>query len=107
VDLVDQLNNIHNYTQQHLKLASDRTEACYDRLANCVVYYEGDNVWLCQPTRMKGKSPKLESLWEGPYRIVSQIDNVYRIQWNPGSRIMVVHLDRLALYQGTAWGEHP
>jgi hypothetical protein len=32
---------------------------------------------------------------------------VYRIQKNPRSRMMVVHLDRLASYQGAARDELP
>jgi hypothetical protein len=55
---------------------------------------------------MNGKSPKLQSSWEGPYKVVTWInDVVYRIQKNPRSRMMVVHLDRLATYQGAARDE--
>jgi hypothetical protein len=77
----------------------------YDKLANSTVYQEGDSVALC-PTHTKGKSPKLQSSWEGPYKVVNRInDVVYRIQKNPMSRMMVVHLDRLATYQGAARDE--
>lgn len=67
-DLVDHLQDIHNYARQHLKLASDRMKTRYDKLANCTGYQEGDRVWLYRPNRTKGKSPKLQSSWEGPYR---------------------------------------
>jgi hypothetical protein len=63
-------------------------------------------VWLYRPTRTKDKSPKLESSSEGPYKIVTRInDVVYRIQKNPRSRMMVVDLDGLAPYQGVARDE--
>jgi hypothetical protein len=79
-DLVDQLHNIHNYAHQHLKLASDRMKAYYDRLAKSAGSQEGEQVWLYSPTCTKGKSPKLQLLWKGPYRVVTQINNVmYRI----------------------------
>jgi hypothetical protein len=52
---VDWLHNIHNYARQHLKLASDRLQIHYDRMANCMGYQEGDDVWLYWPTRKKGK----------------------------------------------------
>jgi hypothetical protein len=74
----------------------------YDKVANCTGYHEGDRVWLYRPTHMKGKSPNLKTSWEGPYKVVTWINVVYRIQRNPGSRMMVVHLDRLAPYQGAA-----
>jgi hypothetical protein len=42
--LVDHLHDIHNYARQHLKLACDRMEARYDRLANFAGYHENDKV---------------------------------------------------------------
>jgi hypothetical protein len=105
-DLVDRLHNIHNYARKHLRLVSDRMKTRYDRAANCAGYQEGDNVWLYRPTRKKGRSPKLQSSWEGPYKIVTRINDVVcRIQRNPRSEMMVVHLDRLAPYRGTARDE--
>jgi transcription initiation factor TFIIB len=57
-------------------------------------------------TRTKGKSPKLQSSWEGPYKIINNA--VHRIQRNPTSNIMIVHLDLLApSYQGAARDERP
>jgi hypothetical protein len=51
---------------------------------------------------MTGKSPKL-LLKGGPYKVVTCINNVvYRIKRNPTLRMMVVHLDQLAPYQGAA-----
>ncbi|KDR09269.1 hypothetical protein L798_00935, partial [Zootermopsis nevadensis] len=77
----------------------DRMKARYDRLANSAGFQEGDRVWLYHPTRTKGKSPKLQTSWEGPYRVVTRInDVVYRIQRHTRARMMVVHLDRLAPY---------
>ncbi|KDR23993.1 hypothetical protein L798_07932, partial [Zootermopsis nevadensis] len=84
----------------------DRMKARYDRLANSAGFQEGDRVWLYHPTRTKGKSPKLQTSWEGPYRVVTRInDVVYRIQRHTRARMMVVHLDRLAPYSGAARDE--
>jgi hypothetical protein len=105
-NLVDHLRDIHNYARQHLRLASNRMKTRYDKLANCTGYQEGDKVWLYRPTRNKGRSPKLQSSWEGPYKIIKRInDMVYRIQKNPRSMMMVVHLDRLAPYRRAARDE--
>jgi hypothetical protein len=105
-NLVDHLQDNHNYARQRLKLASDRVKSRHDGLANCACYHEGDAVWLYRRTRTKGKSLKLQPLWEGPYRVVTGINvAVYRIQRNSRSRRMVVQLDRLAPYQGTARDE--
>jgi hypothetical protein len=53
---------------------------------------------------MKEKSPKIQTSREDPYTVVNQInDVVYKIQWNPRSRVVVVH--RLAPYQGAVRDE--
>ncbi|PNF19670.1 hypothetical protein B7P43_G16062 [Cryptotermes secundus] len=78
-DLVDHLHDIHNYAR-HLKLASDRMNSRYDKLANSAGYHEGDILCLYRPARRKGKSPKLQSSWESTYKVVTRInDEVYRI----------------------------
>jgi hypothetical protein len=102
-NLVNHLHDIHTYARQHPKLPSDGMKTCYNRLANCAGYHEGAKVWFYCLTCMKGKLPKLQTSWEGPDKVATQIiDVVCRIQENPRSRMMVVHLDRLAPYQGTA-----
>jgi hypothetical protein len=78
----------------------------YNRLANCVGYHEDNKEWLYFSTCTKRKSLKLQSPWEGPCKVVTQInDVVYRIKSNRTSRMMLVHLGHLAPYQGTTWDE--
>ena len=56
----------------------------------------GDLVWLHNPQRKKGISPKLRRPWEGPYVIVERLnDVVYRIQRGSRKKLKVVHRDRL------------
>jgi hypothetical protein len=50
VNLVDHINDIHNYARQHLNLASDRMKTRYDKLVKCAGYHEGDRVWLYRPS---------------------------------------------------------
>ncbi|WP_410543651.1 hypothetical protein [Wolbachia endosymbiont of Corcyra cephalonica] len=53
----------------------------YDRNANTGGFDEGTLVWLHNPLRKKGKSPKLQARWEGPYKIVTRLNDVtYRIK---------------------------
>jgi hypothetical protein len=87
-------------------MASDRMKTRYDRLVNCTGYHEVARAWLCRSTRTKGKSLKHQSSWESPYSVVMRVDDVvYKIQRNPRSRMMMVHLHCLVPYQGTAWDE--
>jgi hypothetical protein len=92
VELVNHLHDIHDYSRRHLKLASDRMKIRHDKLANCAGYHEGDWVGLYRPARKKKKSPRLQSSWDGPYKKITQK--------TPRSRMMLVHLDRLATIIG-------
>jgi hypothetical protein len=55
---------------QHLKMASDQ-KACCDRWANSIGFQE-DQVWLYHSTQTRGKLSKLQSSWEGPYKVITQ-----------------------------------
>jgi hypothetical protein len=102
-DLFEQLHDIHHFTHQHLKVASDRMKVRYDQLTNSAGFQEGDRVWLYCPTRKRWKSPRQQACWEGPYIIITWINYViYRIQRHPRANMMVVHLDRLAPYLGAS-----
>jgi hypothetical protein len=76
-------------------------EARYDCPANTTGIQQQDHAWLFHPTRTRGKLPKLQSSWEGPYIVITQIDDVvYGIQRHPRMKMLAVHLDRLAPYPG-------
>ncbi|KAJ8944180.1 hypothetical protein NQ318_016160 [Aromia moschata] len=86
---------------EKLKMHSDKMKQRLDTTSTEIAFKPGDAVWLYAPKRTKGKSPKLQSNWEGPYTIINKInDLVYRIQLSPRSKPKLVHLERLARYTG-------
>lgn len=98
--LFDRLQDTHEYARKNLNLASEKMKARYDRKCNSAGFKENELVWLYNPIRKKGKCPKLQRDWQGPYKIVTRInDVVYRIKRHPQGKMMVVHLDRLAPYR--------
>ncbi|KAJ8962301.1 hypothetical protein NQ318_018280 [Aromia moschata] len=100
-DLRERLNRIHRFASEKLKMHSDKMKQRLDTTSTETAFKPGDAVWLYAPKRTKGKSPKLQSNWEGPYTIIKKInDLVYRIQLSPRSKPKVVHLERLAKYTG-------
>lgn len=102
------LQDIHDYAHQHLKKASHRMKTLYSHLSNSAGYQKGENVWLSRPTRTKRKSPKLQSSWEGTYRLVIWMNDVlYRIQRKSRTKMTLVHLVLLEPYQGTTQDERP
>ena len=85
------LDRVHAFARGNMKLGSERHKRYYDHKAQ-------------NPRRKKGRTPKLQRPWEGPYLVTSRLDDlVYRIQKGPRSKSMVVHVDRLKKYQGNSF----
>ncbi|GBM74618.1 hypothetical protein AVEN_47373-1, partial [Araneus ventricosus] len=59
----------------------------YDSGATGHHFKEGDQVWMYNPKRWRGLSPKLQQNWEGPYTIVKKLNDViYRVQRSPNAK---------------------
>ncbi|KAI4905005.1 hypothetical protein NFI96_003630 [Prochilodus magdalenae] len=94
-DLLRRMEATHQLARGNQTKASERQKRAYDVRARGKAIAPGTAVWLFNPKRRKGKCPKLQSDWEGPYTVTSQLsDVVYRIK--TGRRFVVVHRDRLA-----------
>jgi len=98
LQLKEKLNFIYEKVRHHLDVRSLRTKALYDRNARHISFSFGQKVWLYNPRKFVGKSPKLQSNWEGPYEVKKLNDVVYCIQKSKKHRNKIVHLDRLAPY---------
>ena len=71
----------------HIRIASDRMKLRYDVESTRETFKCGDAVWLYNPQRKKGLSPKLSNDWEGPYLVTKQINELlYRIQKSPRAK---------------------
>jgi hypothetical protein len=100
IDL-QKLERVHDFARNNLKLKSDKMKEYYDTSSQDETLNEGDPVWLYNPTRKKGLSPKLMRPWQGPYIIVNKINYlVYRIQLGAKCKPKVVHKNRLWRYTG-------
>ena len=71
----------------------------YDIKADAHALPKGTFVWLHNPKRKKGISPKLSRPWEGPYLVTRKWNDV--IQRSPKSKQKIVHRNCLWLYRGT------
>ena len=65
--LENQLREMNRLIRGRLKIASDKMKTQYNIRSNSVGFQEGDQVWLFNPKRHRGRSPKLQTNWEGPY----------------------------------------
>ncbi|KAJ8976640.1 hypothetical protein NQ317_011148, partial [Molorchus minor] len=96
------MDDIHDQVRSNIQSASDRMKETYDIGAQNNGYQSGDLVWLYNPQRRRGLSPKLQTLWEGPYEVLARInDVVYRIKKSSGGKPRVVHFNRLTPFSGS------
>ena len=99
--LLNCLEKVHDYAWQYLKMKGDKMKSHYDLQATGDELKEGDAVWLYNPQRKKGVSPKFSRPWQGPYIVMKKInDLVYCIQLGPRQKSKVVHRNRLWTYCG-------
>ena len=61
----------------------------YDNRGNSVGFQEGDQVWLFNPKRRRGRSPKLQSNWEGPYTCLLYTSGQPRLQLTQAQQFLL------------------
>ncbi|KAK3925132.1 Retrovirus-related Pol polyprotein from transposon 412 [Frankliniella fusca] len=95
------LRDIHHEVREHAGAVALRQKERYDVRAKRPTFQPGDRVWLYQPQRQSGRTPKLDCWWNGPWTILSLINDVTaRIHQpdRPRCRPKTFHVDRLAPY---------
>ena len=105
-ELQQRLWLIHKRARENMTAASSAQKKKYDVNIYKTQYKIGTPVWLNIAVKMKGRSPKLQNRWEGPYLIVAVLsDLLYTIQARPGAKVKTVHHDRLKPFHGeiTGW----
>ena len=97
----ERLQKSHEHARKHLQKACVHQKTQYDLRAGKATYEVGQPVWLFDPTRKKGVSPKLTSKWKGPFTVVQCVDDLLcRIQLGPRTKAKIVHINRLDKYEG-------
>ncbi|GFX27805.1 hypothetical protein TNCV_2614651 [Trichonephila clavipes] len=95
------MEEMHHLARERIGMASEKMKSRYDARATGHDFHEGDKVWLWNPKRRKGLSPKLQTYWEGPYTVLKRLNGVVvRIQKSPHSKSKVIHYNRLTPYLG-------
>ena len=107
----DRMRVIREQVAGNVKISAETMKQRKDIKATLEPLKENDQVWLYNPRRKKGQSPKLSSPWDGPYRVVKTLSAVtYRIQKNRQAACKVVHYNRLWKIRGPpkfSWGDTP
>ncbi|GBM51974.1 hypothetical protein AVEN_45880-1 [Araneus ventricosus] len=96
------LESVQTSDRERVKLSRVRKKTHYDSGATEHHFKKGDLVWMYNPKRRRGLSPKLQQNWEGPYTIVKKLNDViYRVQRSPNAKPKVIHINRLTPYRAT------
>ncbi|GBM16748.1 hypothetical protein AVEN_9347-1 [Araneus ventricosus] len=89
------LESVQASAGEQVELSRERMKTCYDSRATDYHFKEGDLVWMYNPKRRRGPSPKLQQNWEGPYTVVKKLNNVvYRVQRSPNAKPIVIHINK-------------
>lgn len=100
-ELEENIAAVHQSARKKLLHAAERMKRYYDLSSNLFHLEEGSFVWFHNPRRRIGRCPKLQSDWDGPYRVMKVLTDVtIRIQRTPRSKAKIVHIDRLCPYSG-------
>jgi len=94
--LEETLESAYRLVREQLRTAAERQKHSYDLRIRPVAFNDGARVLYYTPRRYRGKSPKWQRMYTGPFVVVKRCGLVnYLIQKKPGSRPFVVHVDKL------------
>ena len=89
--------------------AQQRQKRIYDLKVCGQPYQVGEKVWVYNPAKTKGITPKLQSKWQGPCTILKKLSDANYVVKRPRARnTEVVHFDRLKpCFERTPVSEEP
>ena len=105
-----QLRDAYQTVRAETLTAQKRQKRLYDLRQAGKPLHEGDLVLLYTYRKKRGRSPKLQMFWKGPFRISQKLSDAnYRIQNVRGGHSQIVHFDRLKAYEGqeSGWVQTP
>ena len=99
--LISDITRVHNNARDKMVAVNDRQKRQYDHKINFDKYKVGDAVWVFNPSKIKGKSPKLLCNWTGPFLVVAvYTDLIYKVTNSPDSKERLIHHDKLKPFIG-------
>lgn len=98
--LQQNLHQVHQNNREQLTQKSRAMKERYDLRASNKPFHPGDEVWFYWPRRTRGRCPKLQRDWEGPYHVKEKLGEVlYQIAKPRSQATRVVHRNYLAPYR--------
>ena len=76
VVLQQRMEATRRQVSSNLRLAGQAMTRWYQSLVKDTQYAVGARVWLYNPRKKRGLTPKLQSNWEGPYTILQRLSPI-------------------------------
>ena len=97
MNLENKILDAHQKARTHIQGKHQHQKTQYDRKALTSKYQEGELIWLNNPSKKMGRSPKLQTFWEKePWKVIQILSEVVlRIQKLHKRKQRVVHVDRV------------
>lgn len=104
-EFVDQVKTnlevVHEKAKKKMILANKSQKQKYDTKTNQNKYTPGQHVGIASKIRTKGKCPKLQVHWNGPYIVLSTIsDLVHKVKRSKAEKPKYVHHDPMKPFRG-------
>ena len=98
----ENLWEVHDLARNHLDGAHQRQKRNFDKNVNDPKFIIGEHVWMFNPTKKKGLSPKLMMCWEEvPYKILEFLNPLVAKIKRLGSNVTrIIHIDKLKKAEG-------
>jgi len=97
--VVEMMAKAYDDVRAHLGRSAERAKQYYDFKSKPTSFQVGELVWVYSPRRFKGRSPKWQRCYSGPFEIVRQVNSVnYVVQKSPRSNPVIVHVNKLKPY---------
>ena len=96
-NLEKKIQGAHQTARTHIQGKHRQQKSQYDKRAISSMYKVGDLVWLNNPSKKVGRSPKLQTFWEAEPWTITKIfsDVVIKIKKRAKRKQRVVHVDRV------------
>ena len=105
-ELSERLEEAYRTVRANLKTAAERRKHLYDLRVKPKVFQEGEWVWYLTPRRYKGRSPKWQRNYTGPFMVVGvKGPTNYLIQRSQRAKAFITHVDKLSRCYGRVNGE--
>jgi len=107
--MTEKFESAYREVRQALKKAAERRKHQYDLRVRPAKFTEGQWVYYLNPRRYRGRSPKWQRCYTGPYRIQKSLGAVnFLLQKSPKAKGFIAHIDKLRPCRGrttSQWNE--